>query len=142
MRDMGTNETGIDKLMALDPDLANEIQSVAKLQKQIVILRKSNNSLRNKKNMTNAKLLKDYELRDIEVGDLRGQLYDKEKENKILQFKLKEITKGKSALNISEKEFLDVNAMVSLTGSSKLPLSLYQKQKEAGESFNARNMYQ
>lgn len=139
---MGTNETGIDKLMALDPDLANEIQSVAKLQKQIVILRKSNNSLRNKKNMTNAKLLKDYELRDIEVGDLRGQLYDKEKENKILQFKLKEITKGKSALNISEKEFLDVNAMVSLTGSSKLPLSLYQKQKEAGESFNARNMYQ
>ena len=60
--------------------------------------------------------MKDYEQRDIEASDLRAQLYEKEKENKFLSYKLKEITKGKSALNISEKEFLDINAMVSLTG--------------------------
>ena len=111
--------------MAMDPTLASEIASVAKLQKQVIILKRSNNSLRNKTAQTHAKLLKDYELRDIEVGDLKATLYEKDKELKLLQLKLKDLTKGKSALNISEKEFLDIQQMVSMTGSSKLPAGLY-----------------
>ena len=57
-----------------------------------------------------------------------------------MQFKLKELTKGGATINISEKTFLDVQQMVNMTGSSKLPLSLQQKRrKEAGELYNFRN---
>ena len=76
IKKMASGESGLDKLMAMDPDLAGEIASVAKLQKQIIILKRSNNSLRNRTAQTNAKLLKDYEVRDIECSDLRGKLYD------------------------------------------------------------------
>ena len=72
MNKLASGESGLDKLMAMDPDLAGEIASVAKLQKQVIILKRSNNSLRNKTAQTHAKLLKDYEVRDIECSDLRG----------------------------------------------------------------------
>ena len=93
MKKLASGESGLDKLMAMDPDLAGEIASVAKLQKQVIILKRSNNSLRNKTAQTHAKLLKDYEVRDIECSDLRGKLYDKEREIKALQLKLKDLTK-------------------------------------------------
>ena len=71
---------------------------------------------------------------------LQALLDEKEKTIKIMQFKLKELTKGGATINISEKTFLDVQQMVNMTGSSKLPLSLQQKRrKEAGELYNFRN---
>ena len=42
----------------------------------------------------------------------------------MLQYKLKELTKGANALNVSEKQFLDVQQMIKMTGSMKLPLAL------------------
>ena len=47
---------------------------------------------------------------------------DKEHMIKILQFKLKELVKSNKVLNINEKQFLDVQQMISLTGKSQAKL--------------------
>lgn len=49
--------------------------------------------------------------------------------------------KGNSgAININEKMFVDVQQMVNMTGSTKLPPTLQQKRiKDAGELYNFRN---
>ena len=51
-----SGETSMDKIMASDPELANELKSVARLQKQVIILKKSNASLRNKESSKHLKI--------------------------------------------------------------------------------------
>lgn len=41
--------TTLEKLLASNPAVANEIKAVAQLQRQVIILKKSNNSLRNQR---------------------------------------------------------------------------------------------
>lgn len=75
----------------------------------------------------------------MELTKVQAQLFERDQSIKLLQFKLKEMTKGAGALSLTEKQFLDVQQMVNMTGPSKLPLQL-QKQREAGERYNYRNM--
>ena len=60
LRDLKSQVNGdstIDKLMAQDPVLASELKSVALLQRQVIILKKSNNSLRTQKSIKFAKFM-------------------------------------------------------------------------------------
>ena len=40
----------MDRLIQHDPEMAHELMSVARLQKQVILLKKSNTSLRSKEN--------------------------------------------------------------------------------------------
>lgn len=58
--------------MASDPALAEELQSVAKLQKQIIILKKSNNSLRTNKAASQMITQQKIEDKELEIEDLKS----------------------------------------------------------------------
>jgi len=115
LRDLKSQVNGdstIDKLMAQDPVLASELKSVALLQRQVIILKKSNNSLRTQKSIKFAKFMQQMEDLTIENELLKHNLGLKENELKLLLIKLKEVTRGSNALAVSEKQFLDVQAMI------------------------------
>ena len=61
---------------------------------------------------------------------------------KMMQFKMKELVSQRgtasSGIAISEKQFLDVQHMIKMTGSQKLPPAL-QQQKDVGEFYSFRN---
>lgn len=82
----------------------------------MVILKKSNNSLRTQKSNKLHKVLVQLEEKEDEINRLQTQVADKDHMIKIMQFKLKELVKSNKALNINEKQFLDVQQMISLTG--------------------------
>lgn len=66
---MGSKVKNIELLMKVDPEIAKELKSVAQLQNTILILRKSNNSLRAQKSSKMTTLLKkiDQQLDSIEA---------------------------------------------------------------------------
>ena len=58
--------------MAADPELAAELKSVAMLQRQIMILKKSNNSLRTNTTNKQIKFMQQLEEREMELTKVQA----------------------------------------------------------------------
>ena len=63
--------------------VAKELVGVARLQKQVLILEKSNNSLRNTKSIKQQALLKKLDAKDLEIEMLKDSLIARDKEIKL-----------------------------------------------------------
>ena len=99
--------------MAIDPALADEVQNVAIVQKQNMILRKANLSLRAQiaHNIQKNKL--EINELNLENGKLNAKLVEKENEIKLFQIKTRDCIRGGHSA-MSEKEYQDASAMLSM----------------------------
>ena len=92
-RSPSQNRSIINQVLT-DPEtqgqVAKELVGVARLQKQVLILEKSNNSLRHTKNIKQQALLKKLDQKDLEIEMLKDSLVSRDKEIKLFQIKLKE----------------------------------------------------
>ena len=85
-RSPSQNKNAINQVFN-DPEtqdqVAKELVGVARLQKQVLILEKSNNSLRNTKSIKQQALLKKLDAKDLEIEILKDSLIARDKETKL-----------------------------------------------------------
>ena len=85
-RSPSQNKNAINQVFN-DPEtqdqVAKELVGVARLQKQVLILEKSNNSLRNTKSIKQQALLKKLDAKDLEIEILKDSLIARDKEIKL-----------------------------------------------------------
>ena len=111
----------MDKLIQHDPEMAHELMNVARLQKQVILLKKSNNSLRSKDNQKYVEYLSTIDKQDWQIRGLEKKVSEKDHEIKLLSIKLKEVVMGEGALTLTERDLLKAENMLILTGSSRMP---------------------
>ena len=67
---------------------------------------------------------------------MKDQLAEKEKEVRLFQIKMKEFKKGENGLSLSDKQFLELEAMLANSQTA----NVFQRMALAGERHNGRNM--
>ena len=124
----------MDRLIQHDPEMAHELMNVARLQKQVILLKKSNNSLRSKENQKYVEYLATIDKQDWQIRGLDKKVSEKDQEIKLLSIKLKELVMGEASLTVTERDLLKAENALMMTGSSRMPATFATFQKK--QTFN------
>ena len=117
----------MDKLIQHDPEMAHELMNVARLQKQVILLKKSNTSLRSKENQKYVEYLTTIDKQDWQIRGLERKLSEKEHDSKLLSIKLKEVVMGEGSLTVNERDLIKAENVLMMTGSSRMPATFQKK---------------
>ena len=121
-----------------------EMLDITKLKKQIRVLKASNASLAQKKPLEVQNLQRKVDEQELGLEHLRDQLTEREKEVRMLKIKLKEFKYGTDSVTLSDKQFLEMEAMLAKNNSSSILQRLQfvheRLSDERGEGYLRQHM--